>query len=349
MKVRILEPTEHDALLELLDGWELSDGWRGRDFFRRYLVEDSAFEERNVWVAEEAGRLVSCVQIFPRTLQVAGVAVPTGGIGSVFTRPEARNAGTAGTLLGCAVDAMRKRGMELSLLFAARVAYYGRLGWTSWPCIRTLLRRPAQPRSAPSEIELSAFDPARDLPELVALHAAYSGARSGTTVRDASGWQSSLRLAGNPHEEFVVARRGGRAVAYARATVLSSFLMLSELGRDLSLDPEAEALATLVAATLEPRVHDGLVPEGRRSEDFRAQLLAPAAHDPELRAALAARGFQALAFPDPSAMLRCLSPAALADRLGVAPPAQATREAVEAFLRSVLPPERFTTWLADRF
>ncbi len=349
MKIRILERMEHAALLELLDGWELSDGWRGRDFFRRYLVEDPSFEERNVWVAEEAGRLVSCVQIFPRELCVAGVAVPTGGIGSVFTLPEVRNSGIAATLLGCAVDAMRERGMELSLLFAARLAFYGRLGWTSWPCTRALLRAPATPRSTPGDIQIVPFDPTRDLPEVVALHAAYSGARTGTTVRDTSGWQASLRLAGNPREEFLIARRKGRAVAYLRATVLSSFLMLSELGRDAVADPAAEALATLVAATLEPRAGDLLAPPGKPSEEFRSQLLAPAAHDPELDRALAESGFSALPLPDPSAMLRCLAPAALARRLGVPAPAAGGREVVEAFLRSVLPAERFTTWLADRF
>jgi hypothetical protein len=300
-------------------------------------------------VAEEAGRLVSCVQIFPRHLQVAGVPVPTGGVGSVFTRPEVRNTGAAGTLLGCAVDAMRARGMELSLLFAARLAFYSRLGWTSWPCTRTLLRSPATQASAPADIEVTSFDPVRDLAEVVALHLAYSGSRSGTTVRDAVGWQSSLRLAGNPHEEFLVARRNGRAVAYTRATVLSSFLMLSELGRDAALDPRAEALAALVAATQEPRAGDRLAPPGRSSPEFRAQLLAPAAHDPELARALAARGFGAIALPDPSAMLRCLAPEALASRLGVAAPVESSREAVEDFLRGVLPPERFTTWLADRF
>ncbi|HBZ72500.1 MAG TPA: hypothetical protein DEP35_23295 [Deltaproteobacteria bacterium] len=349
MKIRILERTEHDALLELLDGWELSDGWRGREFFRRYLVEDPSFEERNVWVAEEAGRLVSCVQIFPRELRVEGVAVPTGGIGSVFTREGSRNSGIAGTLLGCATEAMRERGMELSLLFAARVAFYGRLGWSSWPCTRTLLRAPATARSAPADIEIAPFDPARDLAQVVALHAAYSGARNGTTVRDTSGWRSSLRLAGNPHEEFLVARRQGRALAYTRATVLSSFLMLSELGRELSADPAAEALAALVAAALEPRANDPLAPAGKRSEEFRSRLLAPAAHDPELDRALGARGFGTLALPDPTAMLRCLAPEALAKRLGVPAPAQRSRDAVEAFLRRVLPPERFTTWLADRF
>ncbi|HME72495.1 MAG TPA: hypothetical protein VKM54_21910, partial [Myxococcota bacterium] len=176
-----------------------------------------------------------------------------------------------------------------------------------------------------------------------------SGARSGTTVRDTSGWQASLLLAGNPREEFLVARRKGRIVAYTRATVLSSFLMLSEQARELAADPAAEALTTLVAATLEPRAGDRLAPPGKRSEEFRSQLLAPAAHDPELERALAASAFSALALPDPSAMLRCLAPAALARRLGVPAPAQASRDAGEAFLRSVLPPERFTTWLADRF
>jgi hypothetical protein len=147
----------------------------------------------------------------------------------------------------------------------------------------------------------------------------------------------------------LVARRQGRVVAYTRATVLSSFLMLSELGRELSADPAAEALATLVAATLAPRAGDLLAPPPKRSEEFRSQLLMPAAHDPELDRALAARGFSAVPLPDPSAMLRCLAPAALAKRLGIPPPAQASRESVEAFLRSLLPPERFMTWLADRF
>jgi hypothetical protein len=349
MKIRILQRSEHEPLLELLDGWELSDGWRGRDFFRRYLADDPSFEERNVFVAEEAGRLVSCVQIFPRMLCVSGLAVPTGGIGSVFTRSEARNSGLAGTLLGCAADAMRERGMELSLLFAARLAFYGRLGWTSWPCTRTLLRAPAVLPSPSAQIEVAPFDPARDLEEVVALHAAYSGARLGTVVRDTSGWQSSLRLAGNPHEEFLVARRRGRAVAYARATVLSSFLMLSEQGREVDNPGSVDALATLIAATLTPRAGDSLAPATRPSEEFRSQLLTPAAHDPELDRALASQGFGMLPLPDPTAMLRCLAPAALARRLGLSAPAQDTREGVEAFLRSVLPPERFSYWLADRF
>ena len=79
MEVRPLESHEREALLLLLDGWELPDGWRGRDFFRRYVEQDPTYADANVWVAEEDGALVSCVQIFPRTLRLAGAEIPTAG------------------------------------------------------------------------------------------------------------------------------------------------------------------------------------------------------------------------------------------------------------------------------
>ena len=56
------------AVLELLDPWDVGDGWRGRDFFRRYMELDPSYRDENFWVADDAGRLVSCVQVFPRRL-----------------------------------------------------------------------------------------------------------------------------------------------------------------------------------------------------------------------------------------------------------------------------------------
>jgi len=134
-QIRPLHSDERDALVALLDGWELPDGWRGRasEFFRRYLDHDPTFEPRNVVVAERAGRLVACAQIFPRELRVrAGDAlarVSVGGIGSVFTRPEARGGGVASAVLERAIAEMRARGMALSVLFAELHDFYGRLGW----------------------------------------------------------------------------------------------------------------------------------------------------------------------------------------------------------------------------
>src|SRR4030095_4441350 len=95
---------------------------------RRYPEVDPTYRDDNFWVAEHDGRLVACVQIFPRLLRVAGRTVPTGGIGSVFTSEKARGSGVSSALLEAAVDAMRARGMPLSLLFASRHAFSRRLG-----------------------------------------------------------------------------------------------------------------------------------------------------------------------------------------------------------------------------
>ena len=131
-RLRALRVDEIEALLDLLDGWPFPDGQSGRDFFRRYIELDPAFEPRNVWVAERAGELVSCVQIFPRRVRIGGRALPMGGIGSVFTRPDARRRGVAGALLERATEAMRERGMVLSYLYAERLQWYGRYGYRPW-------------------------------------------------------------------------------------------------------------------------------------------------------------------------------------------------------------------------
>lgn len=131
-RLRALRVDEIEALLDLLDGWPFPDGQSGRDFFRRYIELDPAFEPRNVWVAERAGELVSCVQIFPRRVRIGGRALPMGGIGSVFTRLECRRRGIAGALLERVIDAMRERGMVLSYLYAERLQWYGRYGYRPW-------------------------------------------------------------------------------------------------------------------------------------------------------------------------------------------------------------------------
>ena len=129
MEFRSLGPGERESFLSLLDGWDVGDGWRGADFFRRYVDRDPTFEDRNVQVALDDGRPVSCVQVFPRPVQLRGRVVSVGGVGSVYTHPDFRRRGLAERLLALAGERMRERGMQLSLLFAARTAWYAKLGW----------------------------------------------------------------------------------------------------------------------------------------------------------------------------------------------------------------------------
>ena len=325
VELRTLRRGERGPLLDLLDGWVLPDGWQGRDFFRRYLEDDPTFVDENVWVAVDGGRLVSCVQIFPRPLRIRGKAVPAGGIGSVFTLPCHRRGGVAAALLARAVEAMAGSGFEISLLFAARIAWYTSLGWRSWVVSRTLLER-GDRASREAGAKILRFDPARDLAAVKAIYEEYSGSLEGTVVRDESLWTASLANAGNPGEDFRVARGERGMLAYARATVLEGFPVITEFGHGAG---GIQALADLLAAMV-----------GERALAGNLHL------DPELERALDERGLARHQVEDSTAMLCCIDAAALARRLGVEPPDPGDSE---SFLEEVLPAGGFGFWTADRF
>ena len=132
--IRTLCHDERESVLALLDEWPLSDGWRGRDYFRRYIESDPTYADENFWVAEQDGRLVACVQIFPRLLRARGASIPVGGIGSVFTREKARGSGVASQLLEASVAAMRARGPHVSTPAANSAAKAASVGNISRPC-----------------------------------------------------------------------------------------------------------------------------------------------------------------------------------------------------------------------
>jgi GNAT superfamily N-acetyltransferase len=342
VKIRRLHAGEREQWLELLDGWALLDGWRGGVFFRRPIDHDPAYDDADVWVADDGGRLVSTVQIFPRLLDVGGAAVPLGGIGSVFTREQSRGRGVATALLERALADMRERGLELSLLFSGRLSFYERLGFRSWPVLRELLRPGGPPAAAPHFVS-GEFDPERDLEQVAELHARARARRLGVALRDAAAWQLSLALAGNPVEEFRVARArpGGAVLAYLRAARLNAALTVLEHGH-----ADADALAALCAELLGAREPDPLACAERPSRDLRGFAVLPLAAEPELVAALERRGIARQAVRDPTPMLLCLDAPALARRLGTR---LGREETPEALLARVLPPARFGYWPADRF
>lgn len=345
MEIRTLDAGERDTWLDLLSGWDLPDGWAGHDFFGRWIELDPTWQDENVWVAEEGGQLLSAVQIFPREIRVLGHAVPTGGIGSVYTRESYRRGGIAGAVLDEAVVAMRDRGMELSLLFGTRFDFYGGHGWASWKNQRAWLSRGGEGRGTAAkveDIEISRFDLDRDLEAIVALHGEYSRSRSGTVVRDESLWEASFDLAGNPDEELVVARRAGELVAYLRLTRMFDKLVVTELARA----DAAEPLAAIIDDQLEPRERDVLAASDQPSRELRASMLMPCFDDLPLTVALEDRGIAANVVDDPVNMLQCLNAAALSARLDV--PVHSD-ETPMAFLKRVLPPESFVFWPADRF
>lgn len=342
---------EQTALLDLVSRWPTLDDWPMRELLGRYVVDEPAFDPHDVWVAEEAGELASCVQIFPRQLLVRGSAVPVGGIGSVFTKPEQRDRGLAAAVMRAAMEDLRARGFELGLLFAGPVAFYEKLGWYSWPIERPLLR-PTGGTDAGAFDGGEPFEPARDLAEVQALHLRYARGRDGICVRDSQRWWTNLRHAGNPLEEFRVARAGGHVVAYLRAACLSRFLVILEWGRHEDAAPE---LAALFRATLTPRAEDPLAPVGSPSSRFRSVASTPPLLDAALAGALGAVGIEVSSSTDPGGMFWVARPRSLAERF--AEPfqprdpqdARIVAEQARTLLHRLLPPDRFAFWLADRF
>lgn len=351
MEIRTLEAGEVEAVLRLLSGWDAPNGWRGPEAFRRQMQLDPEFREHNVWVAVDRGEVVATVQIHPRRLRILGHGIPTGGIGPLFTRRDFRGRGIASNLVERAATAMRERGMELSLVFSNESRLFQRLGWNAWRGQRTILRRsdqkpPARARSSEAaEIEIVALEPQRDraLAAVKAIHNAYSGSRNGTVIRDDALWDASLRLAGNPDEEFLVARRGGLAVAYARATLLDEGLTITEVGR---FEDGSVALAQLVSTLLTPRSDDVLARAGRSSNEIRSFAVMSTFDDIGLTVSLEHEGVASHPVDDDSGSIRCLNLHALAARLDVE---LLPDEDEPAFLRRILPPDGFVFWPADRF
>lgn len=347
MQIRNLKNSEQAQLLDLLDQWDLPDGWRGRNYFRRYRDFDPTYRDDNVWVAADGDRLLACAQIFERRIRVLGHAIPTGGLGTVFTAPDHRGERLASLLVEAAVDGMVERGMEISLLHTQSRDFFSDRGWHSWKSDRSILQvsaaEPAKPPTLSAEFELAPLDRGRDLAAVKAIHSAYSASRSGTVLRDDEMWEASLCLAGNPIEEFAVARRDGAAVAYARCTLMGGVLTITELGR---LEDSASALAQLIFNLLKARENDELAPRGVASRELRSAATLPAFDDLELTVALEHRGLAAHPVEDPSSMLRCLNMEALAKRLDIA---LFPGEVPDKFLGRILPRDSLVFWPSDRF
>lgn len=338
MQLRTLRAVEREDLLDLLDLWPMADGWRGRDFFRRTIEDDPTYADSNVWVAvEEPGsRPMSCVQIFPRTIRLFGQPVSCGGIGSVFTHPEHRRSGLASQLLAKAVDDMTARGMEVSLLFAARIAWYTELGWRSLTTRRFVVSSGGAKPQTTSGLDVRRMDPARDLAAIREIHLELSRDTDGCVLRSDEAWSASLQLAGNPEEEFQVGLRDGAVVAYARRCTLDGRRWVTELGcKEDCLEDVVEIVR-------------GLVESAHPSEARRAnsqELVLPAC-DARIEAGLSKLNYNVLEERDTGTMLRFLSPKPLTARLGLSTQSD---EDPDTPLFRLLEGRRFQFWPADRF
>lgn len=312
---------EREATLDLLHAW-LGD----REFFARYFRHDPSYRDDLCFVALDSGRIVSTLQVFRKRVRCAGVSLEVAGVGNVFTKEAYRTQGVSSRLIEMAVAAMDQHGFDLSLLFASRLAFYGRHGWLSQPRHFHFV---SPVPSRPSRYTIRPFAP-DDLEAVMGLYSTSNEGRAGTVVRDQSYWRGQLRYAGNPSETFLVACDRGQVVAYARATNLYELYVMIEHGYAQGGEV---ALVDLIAA---------LTASGTSGASGMLTQLSIA---PRVLDELAAAGATASLVEDYFWMWRVISASRLAAKLGVS-----TDEVEsEAFLPSLFPAGSSVYWLADRF
>ena len=322
MEFRTIRPHERDSVLDLLGEW-LHD----RAFFARYFTHDPTFRDDLCFVAVDGNRIVSTLQVFRKAVRLGPAVVQVGGVGNVFTMEAYRTRGLASHLLTQAVESMAAHGFDLSLLFATRLAFYGRHGWQSHVRHLVFIEPARVPADGPYRIERFC---ASDLPAVMRVYQQYTAGLTGPTARDEGYWQGQLHYAGNPHEDFVVARVGDAIVAYARGTTLYDYYVIMEHAH---LPGHGEALTQLVC-----HLH------GTEAAALPGTIT-HLAIAPDVADALRARGLTTHHVEDVFWMWRVIAPSRLAARLGI-PADDLDRD--DTFMR-LLPPDRSVYWIADRF
>jgi predicted N-acetyltransferase YhbS len=322
LEFRTIRRHERDAVLDLLKEW-----FGDREFFARYFRNDPSFRDDLCFVAVDDGRIVSTLQVFSKRIRVNGAVLEVGGVGNVFTTQRYRERGVASVLLTRAIKTMDEVGFDLSLLFAVRLLFYSRHGWHSH--LRHLLFVDPADVDGSGPYAIAPFA-ASDLPAVMDIYKQYSAGFNGPTVRDLTYWRGQLQYAGNPVEDFLVARAGSQIVAYMRGTPLYDFYQIIEHG---CRPGHEEALTQLLC-----RLHGTA---GRKLPGTVTQL----AIAPGVRRQLQDKGLSLRTVEDVFWMWQVISPERLAAKLGLS---EAELAADDLFFR-LLPPERSVYWTADRF
>ncbi len=320
MEVRTIAASEREAVLDLLGEWE----GESRAHFARYFAHDPTYRDDLCFVAVDGGRLVSTLQVFRKQVRLAGAVVEVAGVGNVFTTASHRERGISTRLLETALAEMPRRGFELSLLFATRLAFYGRLGWQAHPREWVYIHA-TEDAAAEKRYDLRPFV-GTDLPAIADVYDSYCAGLVGTTLRDPAYWRGQLHTAGNLTEDFVVACAADEIVAYARATRLYDLYVMTEHA--------ARPGHEMAVAELSRHLLTG--------ESGMATQLGVA---PAVVARLEAAGHRCERVEDVFWMWLVLDAEALSARLGLTP------QEIEApsFFARILPPGGSVYWIADRF
>jgi len=235
----------HREWLEVLDVLDRAFTETPYTYFERHLFYDPTLEYSHTRILLEGGRIVSTVQIFPRTLYYKGQQIPFGGLGNVGTDPAYRRRGYASRLVRDAIAQMKSQGFPLSLLFTGINPFYEHFGYVTVPRTRYILR--AHQLSYPTN-SVRVFDRHRDFQKVQRIYEHFNRNRIGPVVRDETYWKALFRLVDESPDLFLVLEEKGEVVAYIRSKITGHAVHILEFGAYLR---EAECFEKLATAALQ--------------------------------------------------------------------------------------------------
>ena len=224
---------------------QLRTRW-GADHLRRFALLDGH------------GRWVASVKRYLWPIRLDGVDSVMCGVGAVFTRPQERGHGYAGTIIEGLIEQSRGEGAVIAGLFSEiGEHFYERLRFRTAPLDEVDVQVERR-HGAPAMLVRSGEE--RDLPALAAMHTARAAGVRFALRRDPSlieyalskkrllaGFGQSAGPRAQRQTEFFVAEEGASAVAYVVLTVSPAGWTLEEAG---DRDPAGARLGAILQVLL---------------------------------------------------------------------------------------------------
>jgi predicted N-acetyltransferase YhbS len=197
-----------------------------REYFARHVLKDRTLAPADTRILVKDGKIVSSVQVFPRTMHCRGEKIGFGGIGNVATLPSEREKGYAGRVLRDALEYIRNKKLPVSLLTTTINSYYEKFGFQTIQRHVVLMELPG----AGEHPGVRPFDRARDLRGVMELYNRFNTQFIGSLVRDAEYWDSQLEFCDEDKSLFYVCETEGDLRGFVRARKEADHVQVLEYG-----------------------------------------------------------------------------------------------------------------------
>jgi GNAT superfamily N-acetyltransferase len=224
IEFRSLRQDELDAWFEhcvYVFGNGISDPVLKGLFINHYYMDPDRDLE-GILVAVLEGQILSTVRIFYRTAYFFGKEIRVGGIGEVSTRAEYQGKGLAYHLLEDAIQQMKDREVDISMLRGTS-GIYSKLGWRKTTTY-TQVSKLVESNELPYRMRPVDFD--HEIPLLKAIHKEYSEKFNGAFTRDDYYWRYWVKMEGR--NVWVIEDNNDKVIGYICFQYIDSCIHIDE-------------------------------------------------------------------------------------------------------------------------